>query len=336
MNILHQNYPLKNLNTFSIECISEYFLAFDNLEILQSALESIPKELPRLILGCGSNILFTQNFKGIVLQSHMKNIQIIDQNSEFVWIKADAGAEWDTLVHWCVENNYAGLENLSYIPGTVGACPVQNIGAYGVEVKSIIEHVHVLNLQSFQTYILSNSACEFDYRNSVFKTRLSENFLITAVVFKLHKRFLPNIEYRDIQNEMIDYSEISLKTIRQAVIAIRKRKLPDPKEIGNAGSFFKNSVISAIQAHDLKEQFPTIPLYIQPNGDYKVASGWLIEHCGWKGFRENDAGVHPNQALVLVNYGNAKGEDILDLAHRMAESVKSKFKIPIEIEVNIH
>lgn len=290
-----------------------------------------------LILGGGSNILFTQDVSHWVLRNEIRGIEKIKEDEEYVWIQAGAGEVWHGFVLYCVNHGYGGVENLSLIPGTVGAAPIQNIGAYGVEIKDVMESVRFFNLEkeTFETF--TSEACQFGYRDSIFKRSLKGKIIITNVMFRLRKKPVFNVSYGNIQQELdiMGIKELSVKSISDAVIRIRSSKLPDPKEIGNAGSFFKNPEVPVKAYNDLKESYPSIPGFKVSDNLIKIPAGWLIEQCGWKGFRENDYGVHRNQALVLVNYGKAKGKDIALLSERIMASVQDRFNINLEREVQI-
>lgn len=330
----NHNHPLKNLNTFGISANAENFANFNSIEELKRLLENAKQ--PLMILGGGSNILLTQNIKGSILKNEIFGIDIIEEDNKSVTVKVGGGVVWHDFVSWSIERNLGGLENLSLIPGSVGAAPMQNIGAYGSEIKSVFKQLEAVNIESKELKIFENKDCQFGYRTSIFKTQLKNKYVICSVTFRLNKYPEFNTSYGAIEDELRDMGEItSLKSISQAVINIRSRKLPDPNIIGNSGSFFKNPTISNIEFQSLKKDFPLIVGYPNGNNETKVAAGWLIEQAGWKGFRDGDAGVHKNQALVLVNYGNAKGKDILNLAKKIQDSVEQKFGIQLIPEVNI-
>jgi UDP-N-acetylmuramate dehydrogenase len=271
---------------------------------------------PHLILGGGSNILFTKNFDGLVLKNELKGIELVKEDAEHFYVKAAAGENWHQFVLHCIHHGYAGVENLSLIPGNVGASPMQNIGAYGVEIKDVFHSLEAFHLDEKKVVNFSANDCAFGYRESVFKRKYKGQFVILSVTFRLHKHPQFNTTYGAIEQELqqMNVKELSIAAISQAVINIRSSKLPDPKQIGNAGSFFKNPEIPNEQFLQLKKDHPGISAYPLANGNTKLAAGWLIEQCGWKGFREGDAGCHAKQALVLVNYGNATGEQIFDLS----------------------
>jgi UDP-N-acetylmuramate dehydrogenase len=334
-----QNISLKPFNTFGIDAEAKYFAAFKSLDELQELLSrqhSTNKQ--QLILGGGSNILLTENFDGIVLKNELKGIELMKEDADFFYVKANAGEQWHSFVMHCIENNYAGIENLSLIPGCVGASPMQNIGAYGVEIKDVFEELEAFHLQEKKIVKFNITDCAFGYRESVFKRKFKNEFVILNVTFRLRKLPVFNTSYGAIETELekMNVKEFSIRAISQAVINIRSSKLPDPKIIGNAGSFFKNPEIPTTKFVELKKHFPDIIGYLVSNNQLtKLAAGWLIEQCGWKGFRDGDAGCHVKQALVLVNYGNAKGEDIFKLSEKIIASVKEKFGVQLEREVNI-
>ncbi|MGY0408950.1 MAG: UDP-N-acetylmuramate dehydrogenase, partial [Polaribacter sp.] len=286
----------------------------------------------------GSNMLLTKDIKKLVVHLNIKGISIDKQDDNFVYITANAGENWHEFVLWCISKNYGGIENLSLIPGNVGTCPIQNIGAYGVEVKDTITKVEAIEIETGKRIAFSTKDCRFDYRNSIFKNELKERVIITAVSFKLTKKNHPlNTSYGAIETALSskNIEKPTLKDVSDAVISIRKSKLPDPKKIGNSGSFFKNPVISKSQFITLHKKNPTIPNYTISDTEIKIPAGWLVEQAGFKGKRFGDAGVHEKQALVLVNYGNASGKEIYILAQKIQQSVFKKFGISLEIEVNV-
>ena len=332
------NQSLQAYNTFGIDVSAKYFSEIESTDDFRTLLTDPAFEMEeKLILGGGSNILFTKNFDGLVIKNALPGITLIKEDAYHCWIKVAAGEPWHPFVLYCVERNLAGIENLSLIPGLVGAAPMQNIGAYGVEIKDTCEEVEAVNMATGEVEIFNNAACEFGYRESIFKHKLKEQFLITAVTFKLNKIFKPNIYYGDIKRtlEEMRVQEITIKSVSDAVISIRSSKLPDPKVIGNAGSFFKNPVVSSKLFSTLISKHPLMPNYPQKNGEVKIPAGWLIEQCGWKGKVVGNTGAHKSQSLVLVNYGHATGHEIYDLAMQIQQSVKEKFAIEIVTEVNI-
>jgi UDP-N-acetylmuramate dehydrogenase len=290
---------------------------------------------PLLIMGGGSNILFCSDFRGTILCPDFRGIRIEEHDKDHVIISAGAGIKWDKLVEWSVEKGFYGLENLSLIPGLVGATPVQNIGAYGAEAKDLIEKVRAINSADGSVRIFSNQECGFGYRESVFKNSEKGRHLITRVYYKLKIKPSLNLGYSSLKEEADKLGDITLKNVRQAVINIRRRKLPDPEVIGNAGSFFKNPLASKPFSEQLMKRYPGMPVFQESEGKTKLAAGWLIEQCGWKGKRIGDAGVHEKQALVIVNYGNASGIEIFDLSEKIRKSVFEKFGVELEREVEV-
>lgn len=330
---LQENVSLKPYNTFGIDVNAERFATVSSVDELR---EVLAIEKPTLILGGGSNMLLTQDVKGLVLHINLKSVETIKEDENHSYVKAAAGEVWHDFVLWCIEKNYGGIENMSLIPGNVGTAPIQNIGAYGVELKDTFVELEALHIESGKTRVFSHADCQFGYRNSVFKNKLKGQYIITSVTFKLDKKHKLNTSYGAIETELERLGlEKSIKNISQAVINIRNSKLPNPKEIGNSGSFFKNPVIPTSQFEELKAIHPTIVGYPAGNGLTKVAAGWLIENDGWKGKRFGDAGVHNKQALVLVNYGTAQGKEIAKLSKKIQDSVYQRFGIKLEAEVNI-
>jgi UDP-N-acetylmuramate dehydrogenase len=334
---LRQNISLKPYNTFGIDVSAEYFLELDDTALLSeiSGDSSLSKQVHTL--GGGSNILLSKPVKGLVVHNVLKGIQVEKEDAKHVWLRVKAGEIWHELVMYAINNNWAGIENLALIPGTVGAAPIQNIGAYGVEAKETIESVTAWDWKEKVFIIYKNADCNFGYRDSIFKTSLKDKVFISSVIFKLNKKPVFHISYGPIQQELekMKISELSIKVIADAVIAIRSSKLPNPKQIGNAGSFFKNPVISQEHFELLQTNYPAIPSYPFSETSVKVPAGWLIEKCGWKGYRKGNIGVHNKQALVLVNYGNANGEEIWALSEEILESVKQRFGISLEREVQV-
>ncbi len=336
--IILKNHSLKKLNTFGIDASARYFAEVSTVnEILEVLSQKAFLNARKLILGGGSNLLFTKNFNGLVLKNNLKGIELVKEDSDFYFIKAGAGEVWHNLVIQCVANNYSGLENLSLIPGNVGASPMQNIGAYGVEIKDCFFELEALNIADKTIHKFSNSDCKFGYRESVFKHEFKNQFIITSVTYRLLKTPVFNISYGAIEKELqqMGITKLTIQAISKAVCSIRSSKLPNPAEIGNAGSFFKNPEVSNEEFLLLKNKFPAIVGYNLENGNVKLAAGWLIEQCGWKGKTIGDAGVHKLQALVLVNYNNAKGIEIYGLSQKIMDSVKEKYDVVLEREVNI-
>jgi len=331
-----QNISLKQYNTFSVDARAKSFFEIGFAEELISFLKKDRFADPVLILGGGSNILFTKDFEGTVVKVGILGIKEIRKDDEYVWLKVNAGEEWDDLVNYCVQKGYCGIENLSLIPGSVGAAPIQNIGAYGVEVKDVFVELEAVNINNGETRILNAEECQFGYRDSAFKKHLKNQFLITSITIKLAKSPQFNIEYGHIKGEL-EYlnMEPGLSSIRQAIINIRKRFLPDPSEYGNAGSFFKNPIVSDAQYQELLSSFPDLRAFSMPDGTIKLAAGWMIDQCGMRGFQYKHAGVYTSHALILVNYGDATGKQILRLAEMVKHFVYEKFSVELEYEVNI-
>ena len=335
---IQENISLKPYNTFAIDAKAKYFATFSSIDELEELLNYKPKTTNhKLILGGGSNILFTKDFNGLILKNELKGINLIKEDEHHYYVKAAAGENWHQFVQYCISRNYAGIENLSLIPGNVGASPMQNIGAYGVEIKEVFEQLEAYHIHDKKVETFSANDCEFGYRESVFKRKYKDQFVILDVTFRLNKYAIFHTSYGAVEQELekMKVKELSIQAISQAVINIRSSKLPDPKQIGNAGSFFKNPEIDNHQFQALKQRFPNIVGYPVANNKTKLAAGWLIEQCGWKGYREGDAGCHARQALVLVNYGNAKGEEIYNLSEKILQSVREKFGVVLEREVNI-
>ena len=336
--MIQENISLKPYNTFGIDAQARYFSAFSSVEQLNALFShQLPTANRQLILGGGSNILLTKNYDGIVLKNEIAGIELIKEDHNHVYVKVGAGENWHQFVLHCLKHNYAGVENLSLIPGNVGASPMQNIGAYGVEIKDVFHGLEAFHLKEKRTETFSLNDCKFDYRESIFKKKYKDQFVITSVTYRLNKQPHFNTTYGAINSELekMGVKELSIQAISQAVINIRSSKLPDWREIGNAGSFFKNPIISQQQLSGLKQKFPNIVSFPAGEGHAKLAAGWLIEQCGWKGHREGDAGCYPRQALVLVNYGNARGKEIYALSVKIIQSVKEKFGVQLEREVNI-
>lgn len=335
---IQENYSLKSLNTFGIESIANHFARFSTVEQLTEILSDARfSNAPKLILGGGSNLLFTKNVNGIVLKNELKGIELIKEDADHYYVRAAAGEVWHNMVMHCIEHNYAGLENLSLIPGNVGASPMQNIGAYGVEIKDCFHELQAYHLKEKTLHTFNKEACKFGYRESVFKQELKNQFVITSVTYRLDKKPVYKISYGAIEKELEQkgVKELSIRAISDAVCSIRRSKLPDPAVIGNAGSFFKNPEVVKSKFEFLQLKFPEIVGYPLENGNVKLAAGWLIEKCGWKGKRKGDAGVHALQALVLVNYGGATGKEIYTLSQEVMDSVANTFGVTLEREVNI-
>jgi UDP-N-acetylmuramate dehydrogenase len=338
MQIL-QNISLRTYNTFGIDVNAKYFAKFGSVEGLTELFESkfIDQADPPLVLGGGSNILLTHHYNGLVAKNELAGIEVVNEDADHVFVRAGAGENWHRFVMHCINEGYAGLENLSLIPGSVGAAPMQNVGAYGVETKDVFHELQAFHSSDRKLTLFGLEECEFGYRESVFKRRYRGQFVITSVTFKLNKRPVFRTSYGAIQQELekMNVKELTIKAVSQAVINIRQSKLPDPAEIGNAGSFFKNPTIVKRQFDELRIAFPGIVGFAVNDLEIKVAAGWLIEQCGWKGYRKGDAGCHAKQALVLVNYKSASGEEIYQLSSEIISSVQAKFGITLEREVNV-
>ena len=337
--MIRSDVSLKTLNTFGISASAKFFSEASNEDQVRAIIQT--NEFfsnDNLILGGGSNLLFTENFNGIVLKNNISGIEVIRETDEAVYVKAGGGVVWHDFVLYCIKKGWNGLENLSLIPGSLGASPMQNIGAYGVEIKDIFEELEAIHLKTGEINYFNNLDCKFNYRESIFKTSLKGEYLISRVTFKLSKKMNFNTSYGIInqQLEAMNITDLTAKSISDAVVAIRQSKLPDPKKIGNSGSFFKNPIVSNGQFEKLKLNFPNVVGY--PSGDKstKLAAGWLIDQAGWKGKKFNNYGVHKNQALVLVNYGGATGKEIYNLSEEIMQSIKEKFNVALEREVNIY
>lgn len=332
-------FSLRGYNTFGIEAEARQFVEISSIDQYISLRNSGEyAHLPHLFLGGGSNVLLTKAQEALVVKISIPGISVLKEDADSVWLKGGAGVVWDEFVQYSVNQGWSGLENLSLIPGTVGAAPMQNIGAYGAEIKDTFESLEALNLQTLAVEVFDAKACAFGYRESFFKRAGKGQYLISSVTFKLSKKPSVKTSYGAIQEVLAakGITQPSIREVADAVIEIRKSKLPDPKEIGNSGSFFKNPTVSASEASRLLDEFPGIPNYpVEGSTDVKFPAGWFIEKAGWKGFRRGDAGVHAKQALVLVNYGNATGGEILALSEEIKQSIKDTFGVSLETEVNI-
>jgi UDP-N-acetylmuramate dehydrogenase len=335
---IQQQTSLKSHTTFGVEAFADYFVEVNSIEEIKESIQfAKDKKQSILYLNGGSNMLLTQDWKGLVIKINLKGIEMVDETDDHVWIKVQAGENWHEFVQSMLKNNFGGLENLSLIPGNAGTAPMQNIGAYGVEIKDSMVELSALEIATGELNVFTNEDCHFGYRESVFKNEFKNQFVLVDVTFKLTKRnHILHTEYGAIQIELakMGVSHPTIQDVSKAVISIRQSKLPDPKEIGNSGSFFKNPIISFTQFEDLKKEFPRISGYPMDE-TVKVAAGWLIENAGWKGKRFGDAGVHEKQALVLVNYGKASGKEIYDLSQNIIDDIHSKYGIRLEREVNI-
>ncbi|MBN8575632.1 MAG: UDP-N-acetylmuramate dehydrogenase [Cytophagales bacterium] len=339
MNLIEENKSLKSYNTFGVEANARYFIKVESAAHIDELLAgNILKNNNCLILGGGSNILFTGNYDGLIVHNCLKGINTVHETATTVEVEVMAGENWHHIVTFALQNDWGGLENLSLIPGLAGAAPIQNIGAYGVEVKDMITQVHGIDLRTGLHRTLGSEECAFGYRDSIFKHELKEFFFISSITLSLTKKHHRIATSYGAINDVLKQQQITKPTIQQvsnAVQQIRRSKLPDPTQLGNAGSFFKNPVVSETHYKLLQQEHPEIPGYKSVNQEVKVPAGWLIEQCGWKGKRIGNCGVHTQQALVLVNYGDSTGNEILELAMRIIASVKSKFNIELQCEVNI-
>ncbi|MDR2407517.1 MAG: UDP-N-acetylmuramate dehydrogenase [Bacteroidales bacterium] len=325
---------LKSFNTFGIDVFATDIIHIYHDDDIMKFLSSSKKQYPFYVLGDGSNVLFTKDYDGIVLKMETKGIEVVFQDEQKVFIKAKAGEDWDTFVRYCLGHNYCGLENMALIPGKVGSSPIQNIGAYGQEVKNFITKVYAISVSDMSLCTFVNEDCQFGYRTSIFKQAQKGKYIITDVEFMLTIDGVPDITYKDLQNHL-PKDHVKAQDVYNAVSYIRSIKLPDWKVSGNAGSFFKNPVVSVSRFTELKNKYPVLKAYPTGKDECKMSAAQLIDISGWKGRRIGDAGVHVNQPLVLINYGNAKGKDILSLARQIQNSIYDLFKIELEIEVNI-
>ncbi|QMU66515.1 MAG: UDP-N-acetylmuramate dehydrogenase [Flavobacteriaceae bacterium] len=332
---IQKNISLKNYNTFGIDVLAKRFISVRSYSELKQLLKT---EKKFFLISGGSNILLTSDIESLVVHIDMKGIFLDQETANEVYLTVNAGENWHAFVLWCIDHGYGSLENLSFIPGNVGTCPIQNIGAYGVEVKDVITKVTGIEITNSKKIEFSNSDCVFTYRDSIFKNRARGKYIITSVSFKLTKNHhVLNTSYGSITSFLEDKSIFNptIRDVSNAVIAIRQSKLPDPNKIGNGGSFFKNPVISKEHFDTLRQQYPTIPGYMVSESTVKVPAGWLIEKAGFKGYRSGDAGVYEKQALVVVNYGNANGKEILGLAKKIQVDVLERFDINLDMEVNV-
>ncbi len=331
-----EDYSLKSHNTFGVDAKSKYFFEFTEPEDLEIFLNSNRtwRNEPLIVLGQGSNILFLNDFDGLIIRPNVPGIKTIYEDKNHEWIEVGAGEIWDELVQYAVSYELGGIENLSLIPGTVGAAPVQNIGAYGQEVCNSVQKIKGYDLEKGIPGEYSVEECRFEYRNSIFKSYLKNRFIITSVIFKLSKFPEFNLSYGQLEKMVREKGEVNMANIRKTIIEIRSSKLPDVKKLGNAGSFFKNPLVDLETAEKIKSEFDDVPFYQGDKGKVKLAAGWLIEKAGWKGVREGNTGIHDKQALVIVNYGNATGKEVFNLSEKIRESVLEKFGVNLEREVN--
>lgn len=335
---IKSDYSVKSLNTFGIEARVKKYADAGSLEDLRALLESDEfRSMPRLILGGGSNILFTKDFEGFAVRMLLKGIEILGKDDSCVYVKVQAGENWDDFVTFTLDNNFGGIENLSLIPGTAGASPIQNIGAYGVEIKDVLHEVEGINLATGNIELYDNQSCRFGYRNSIFKQELKNKFIITSVTYRLSLDPKINISYEALKQELLGLTEgeITIRDVSEAVKKVRRSKLPDPKELGNAGSFFKNPEVEKEKFLELKEKYQDLTGFETPSGKVKIPAGWLIQKSGWRGKRLGQAGSYDKQALILVNYGGATGKEVVELSRAIQSSVEHEFGVGLETEVNI-
>ena len=336
--LIHQDYSLKRLHTFGIDVKAKLFAEiFSDEDLFEIISDKKLMAEPKFILGGGSNILFTKNFNGLVIKVSLPGIYKVDENERTVLVEAGAGEVWEELVTFCVSNNFGGIENLTLIPGSVGAAPIQNIGAYGQELSDTIESLKGIFIEDGTVKSFSKSDCNFSYRNSIFKKELKNKFIITSLRLKLNKNPIINLTYKQVEDEIqnLKISNPTITDLSKLVAKIRRSKLPHPDEIGNAGSFFKNPVVHTQKYLELVESHPGIISYDVDKNFKKIAAGWLIENCGWKGRRVGNVGTHQKHALIIVNFGDATGDEVLDFSIRITQAVELKFGIRLENEVNI-
>lgn len=334
--MIRKNFPLQSYNTFGLNYKSELFISISSEnEAIKLFKEQGSLKKPILIVGRGSNILFTDDYNGTIIHPEEGGIKKEEENTDYVIVSAGAGTGWDSFVEWTVEQGFGGLENLSLIPGSVGAAPIQNIGAYGVEVKESIEKIRAVSTENGTVREFNKDECRLGYRTSIFKRELKGQYLITRVFFRLPVKPQLNLIYGSLASEVAALGGPSLKNVREAVVRIRKSKLPDPEITGNAGSFFKNPVVDISTAETLRKRYPQMPCYDDASGGIKLAAGWLIEQCGWKGKRTGNAGVHDRQALIIVNHGGASGKEIFSLSEEIRKSVWYRFEVELEREVEV-
>ena len=337
MSQIEQNKSLKNYNTFGLDVKADFFTSVHSIdELITVWKDDRFSQTQKMFLGGGSNVLLTKDFQGLIIHNCLKGIEVVNRDENFVFVKAASGEGWHDFVLYCIDNGFGGVENMSLIPGSVGAGPMQNIGAYGVEMKDVFYELEALNLSTLQIEKFTNADCKFGYRESVFKNEKKNQFFIASVTFRLNLHPTVNTTYGAIQQQLqtMNVENPTIKNVSDAVIAIRSSKLPNPAVLGNSGSFFKNPEVSSNEYERLKNEFPNVVAY-PTNSGYKLAAGWLIEQCGWKGKIVGNCGSHKDQALVLVNYGNATGDEIYQLALSIQQSVLDKFNVRITPEVNI-
>ena len=336
MCIIHKNYSLKKHNSFGLDVYARYFIKLtDQQQVIDFIKSDLSNIRPLLIIGEGTNVLFRKDFNGLIVNPKIPGIETVKETSQYIILRAGAGENWDSFVNFCVENNYGGIENLSLIPGSVGACPIQNIGAYGAEVRRVVENVEAVDIETSDIKMFSNKDCDFSYRNSIFKTSLKNKYIISHITFRLNKTEEFITSYGSVEKELDKFPETNILNIRSAIINIRKSKLPDPLEIGNAGSFFINPVVSLEQANSIRQYYPKMPYFKVTKNEVKLSAAWLIEQSNWKGKRIGQVGTYKKQPLVIVNYGNATGNEIYNVAKKIQKSVKNNFAVDLELEVNV-
>lgn len=338
MTPILRNTSLKPFNTFGIDVNASFMASFtDAAQALEVLSDRDLKGTSRMVLGGGSNVLFTKDYDGLILLNNIPGIEISDDRGDTLLVKAGGGVVWHQLVLWTLDHNLQGIENLSLIPGKCGAAPIQNIGAYGVELKDVFHSLNAVEMETGKAVSFTREQCRFGYRDSIFKREGKGKYIITDITLELNRKPSLNLSYGSITQELqkMGVDQPGIRQVSEAVCNIRRSKLPDPAVTGNAGSFFKNPEVDAVKYQELAKEFPSAVAYALENGNYKLAAGWLIEQCGWKGKRVGETGSHKDQALVLVNYGHATGAEIVALAHEIIASVKNKFGVDIEPEVNI-
>ncbi len=330
------NFDIKDLTTFGISTLVDEWISFKSIDDLQTFIRKRPlTQEKHFVIGGGSNLLFVNNYDGLIVKANFQGIELLEESEKYIYLKAGAGVVWEDFVAYCVEHNYWGAENLSLIPGTVGASPVQNIGAYGIEVQDIIFDVRAINKKTGKEQIFSFADCKFGYRDSFFKNDPKQEWIVSEVVYRLTKAPNRNLSYGPLKQIFSENTEPSIQEIREAIIKIRESKLPNPKQIGNAGSFFKNPIVSIETNNKLMQDYPQMPYYLVDIDKSKLAAGWLIDQAGWRGHEEENVGVHEKQALVLINKGKATGKEIYDLSEKIIASVKKEFNVELEREVII-
>lgn len=336
MCIIHKNYSLKKHNSFGLDVYARYFIKLtDQQQVIDFIKSDLSNIRPLLIIGEGTNVLFCKDFSGLIVNPKIPGIETVKETPQYIILRVGAGENWDSFVNFCVENNYGGIENLSLIPGSVGACPIQNIGAYGAEVRRVVENVEAVDTETSDIKFFSNKDCDFSYRNSIFKASLKNKYIITHIAFRLNKTHEFITSYGSIEKELDKFPETNIHNIRTAIINIRKNKLPDPSETGNAGSFFINPVVSLEQANSIRQYYPKMPYFKVTKNEVKLSAAWLIEQSNWKGKRIGQVGTYKKQPLVLVNYGDATGNEIYNVAKKIQKSVKNNFAVYLEMEVNV-